>query len=209
MNPVRIKICGITRPEDGLAAARLGVDALGLVFYASSPRAVTTPQAAAIVQALPPFVTTVGLFVDATAAEVHQVLDQVPLDVLQFHGDEAPADCGRFGRPYIKAVRMQAGVNLSAVIADYPDAQGILLDTYVAGVHGGTGERFNWMDVPGGLKKPIILAGGLTPDNVAGAIDIVHPWAVDVSGGVEAARGIKDADRMAAFVKAVNTGLRT
>jgi len=204
MNPVRIKICGITRVEDALAAAQLGVDAIGLVFYAPSPRAVTVEQALSIVRALPPFVTTVGLFVNASVAELQSVLQQVPLDLLQFHGEESADYCGQFGRPYIKALRMKPGVDMAEISAVYGDAQGILLDSYVAGAHGGTGETFDWSDVPDGLKKPIILAGGLTPNNVATAIGVVQPWAVDVSGGVEAAKGIKDSDQMAAFCKAVN-----
>ena len=204
MIPVRIKICGITRSVDAVVAAQLGADAIGLVFYEPSPRAVSAAQAQAIVDDLPPFVTTVGLFVNAAVAEVQAVLQQVPLDVLQFHGDESAEYCGQFERPYIKALRMQAGVDIVAASAAYSDAQGILLDSYVAGVQGGTGQVFDWSDVPGGLKKPIILAGGLAPENVAAAIKVVQPWAVDVSGGVEADKGIKDRDKMAAFCEAVN-----
>ena len=205
MSHIRIKICGITRVEDALAAARLGADAIGLVFYAPSPRAVAVDQAAAIVRALPPFVTTVGLFVNAGDAEVNAVLQRVPIDLLQFHGDESPDDCAGFPRPYIKALRMRAGLDLVAEMARFKSAQGILLDTYQPDAPGGTGQIFDWSDVPAGLKQPIILAGGLTPDNVAAAIDSVHPWAVDVSGGVESGKGIKDSGKMAAFVKAVNT----
>ena len=204
MDRVRIKICGITRVDDALAAARLGVDAIGLVFYTGSPRAVTPAQAAAIVHALPPLVTTVGLFVDADEAEVRAVLQQVPIDLLQFHGQEVPGYCDGFSRPYIKVLRMQAGLDVAAEADRYPHARGLLLDTYQADVAGGTGQVFDWSTVPSGLKKPIILAGGLTADNVAAAITAVKPWAVDVSGGVESAPGIKDSDRMAEFVKAVN-----
>jgi phosphoribosylanthranilate isomerase len=209
MNPVRIKICGITRTEDALAAARLGVDAIGLVFYAPSPRAVTIEQAAAIVRALPPFVTAVGLFVNAGVDEVQAVLQQVQLDLLQFHGDESGDYCRQFQQPYIKVLRMNPALDIVRASEMFGDARGILLDSYVAGVHGGTGQAFDWTDVPAGLKKPIILAGGLTPDNVATAIETVRPWAVDVSGGVESAKGIKDSDKMAAFVEAVKIGLRT
>lgn len=205
MTTVRIKICGITRVEDALVAANLGVDAIGLVFYDASPRAVSIEQARVICASLPPFVTTVGLFVNAQMNQVEAVLRQVPLDLLQFHGDEPAVYCGHFKRPYIKAVRMKAGMDLPATIAAYVDAQGVLLDTYVKGVQGGTGQAFNWADVPDGLKSPIILAGGLNADNIAAAIARVNPWAVDVSGGVEAAAGIKDPALMTAFVQAVKS----
>ncbi|WP_127477466.1 phosphoribosylanthranilate isomerase [Sulfurivermis fontis] len=201
----RVKICGITRPEDGIAAARLGADAIGLVFYAPSPRAVTVAQAQAVCAALPPFVSVVGLFVDAPAAEVLEVLQAVPLDVLQFHGDEAPAYCGAFGRPYLKALRMRDGLDVAAEARRYADAQGLLLDTYVPGAAGGTGRSFDWARVPQKLDKPVILAGGLTPDNVAEAIATARPYAVDVSGGVEQARGIKSAEKMAAFMRGVES----
>jgi len=205
MSPVRIriKICGITRVEDALAAAELGVDAIGLVFYAPSPRAVSVEQAVSIVQALPPFVTTVGLFVNAPVDEVNNVLQQVPLDLLQFHGDESAEYCAQYQRPYIKALRMNPDVDITLAGAAYTNTQGILLDSYVAGTHGGTGQSFDWTNVPVGLKKPIILAGGLSPDNVATAIAAVQPWAVDVSGGVESGKGVKDAGKMAAFCEAV------
>jgi len=207
MDRVRIKICGITRVDDALAAARLGVDAIGLVFYAGSPRAVTPAQAAAIVRALPPLVTTVGLFVDADEAEVMTVLQQVPIDLLQFHGHEDPEYCDVFPRPYIKALRMKTGLDVVAEADRYHGARGLLLDTYQAEVAGGTGRVFDWTTVPAGLKRPIILAGGLTADNVAAGISRLKPWAVDVSGGVEAAPGIKDSNRMGAFVTAVNNSL--
>lgn len=196
----RVKICGITRPEDGQAAAYAGADAIGLVFYASSPRAVNIAKAQAIVAALPPFVTVVALFVDPTALEVETVLQNVAVDVLQFHGEEAPEFCDRFVRPYLKALRMRAGIDLVAAARRYASAQGLLLDTYKEGVAGGTGERFDWMRVPRDLDIPIVLAGGLTPENVAAAIQHARPYAVDVSGGVEAAKGIKDAAKMAALM---------
>lgn len=203
MPAVRSKICGITRVEDALAAAQAGADAIGLVFYAKSPRAVTVQQARKIIAALPPFVTTVGLFVNASRCELNEILEAVPLDLLQFHGDEAPEDCEGYHRPWIKALRVRAGDDLEAECKRYARASGILLDTYVAGVPGGTGEAFDWKLVPEHLSKPIILAGGLSPDNVATAIAQVRPYAVDVSGGVEQAKGIKDAARIEAFLEAV------
>jgi phosphoribosylanthranilate isomerase len=201
----RVKICGITRPEDGIEAARLGADAIGLVFYAPSPRHVTVAQAQAVCAVLPPFVSVVGLFVDAPAAEVLEVLQAVPLDVLQFHGDEAPAYCAAFGRPYLKALRMRDGLDVAAEARRYADAQGLLLDTYVPGEAGGTGQSFDWQRVPQGLDQPIILAGGLTPDNVAEAITTARPYGVDVSGGVEQAKGIKSAAKMATFMRGVES----
>jgi len=205
MPAVRSKICGITRIEDALAAVEAGADAIGLVFYVRSPRAVTAQQARAIIAALPPFVTTVGLFVNASRCELGEILDAVPLDLLQFHGDE-PADfCESWHRPYIKALRVKAGDDIAAACNAYPSASGILLDTYVEGVPGGTGEAFDWSLIPPGLSKPIILAGGLTPANVAEAIARVRPYAVDVSGGVEQGRGIKDHAKINAFMQAVRS----
>lgn len=201
----RIKICGITRPEDGVAVADAGGDAIGLVFYGPSPRNVTLAQAAAIVAALPPFITVVGLFVNPADDKIRDVLDAVPLGLLQFHGDEPASVCGAYGLPYIKALRMAADADVTATIANYPEAQGILLDGYQAGVAGGTGQVFEWQSVPKGLKKPIILAGGLIPQNVTGAIVQVHPYAVDVSSGVEITKGVKDISKISAFIKAVRS----
>ena len=203
MAAVRSKICGITRIDDALAAVEAGADAIGLVFYAQSPRAVTVQQARAIIAALPPFVSTVGLFVNASRCELGEILDSVPLDLLQFHGDETPADCEGYRRPYIKALRVKAGDDIAAACEAFPGASGILLDAYVEGVPGGTGEAFDWSLIPQGLSKPLILAGGLTPENVADAVVRVKPYAVDVSGGVEASKGIKDHAKIHAFINAV------
>ena len=203
MSYVRSKICGITRIEDALAAVEAGADAIGFVFYAKSPRAVDVRQARAIIAELPPFVTTVGLFVDASRCELNEILEVVPLDLLQFHGDEAPEDCEGYHRPWIKALRVRPGDDLEAACQRYAGARGILLDTYVAGVPGGTGEAFDWSLVPARLSKPIILAGGLSAANVGQAIAQVRPYAVDVSGGVEQAKGIKDAAKIEAFMQAV------
>jgi phosphoribosylanthranilate isomerase len=203
LSVVRSKICGITRIEDALVAVEAGADAIGLVFYPPSPRAVTVPQAREIIAALPPFVTTVGLFVNASRCELGEILDAVPLDLLQFHGDELPQDCDGYGRPFIKALRVKPGDDIAAQVRRYAKASGVLLDTYVPGVPGGTGEAFDWSLVPQGLTKPIILAGGLCAENVAAAIAQVRPYAVDVSGGVEASRGVKDPEKIRAFVREV------
>ncbi len=198
---VRVKICGITRNEDLNAACNAGADALGFVFYAKSPRNLSIEQAASLVKALPPFVQSVGLFVDAEPDFVRAVLEAVPLDLLQFHGGETPEYCRQFGRPYLKAVRVRPGVDLVKYATDFADARALLLDAYVAGVPGGTGERFDWSLIPASLPKPIVLSGGLTPDNVSEAVQTVQPWAVDVSSGVESAPGIKDAAKVAAFIE--------
>jgi len=199
----RVKICGITRVEDGLTCAQLGADAIGLVFYAPSPRNVAVDQARAILAALPPFVTTVGLFVDAPPGEVQAVLAQLPLDVLQFHGNE-PADyCASFGRPYLKALRVKPGVDLVQYASAYAGAKALLLDAHVEGIAGGTGQGFDWSLIPPGLPLPVILSGGLNPENVTEGIRRVRPAAVDVSSGVEAAKGIKDAAKIAAFMQGV------
>ncbi|MBK3869722.1 phosphoribosylanthranilate isomerase [Pseudomonas stutzeri] len=208
MPVVRSKICGITRVEDALTAAMAGADAIGLVFYAKSPRAVSVQQARAIVAALPPFVTTVGLFVSASRCEINEILDAVPLDMLQFHGDETPADCEGFHRPWFKALRVGAGdEGIAAQVERYANASAILLDAYVPGVPGGTGECFDWSLIPPALSKPLILAGGLTADNVRQAIARVRPYAVDVSGGVELSKGIKDPAKVAAFVEGVRSAM--
>ena len=200
---VRVKICGITRVEDGLNCARLGADAIGLVFYAPSPRSVSIEQARAIMAALPPFITTVGLFVDAQPAEVTAVLNQLPLDVLQFHGHEPAAYCASFGRPYLKAVRVKPGVDLVQYASEYSGAKALLLDAHVEGIAGGTGQGFDWRLIPQQLALPLILSGGLNPLNVEAGIRRVQPASVDVSSGVEAAKGIKDAAKIAAFMQGV------
>ena len=199
----RVKICGITRVEDALAAVAHGCDAIGLVFYEKSPRHVPEKRAAEIVAALPPFVSAVGLFVDAPADRVRAVLGTVHLDMLQFHGDESPAYCAQFGVPYLKAVRVRPETNLVQYATDYAGAKALLLDTFAEGVPGGTGQTFDWRLIPKTLSRPVILAGGLTAANVADAIRGVLPYGVDVSGGVEREKGIKDADKIAAFMRGV------
>jgi len=204
----RVKICGITNIDDASFAVRAGADALGMVFHAPSPRNIGIEDAAMITSFLPAFVTTVGLFVNKTAEEVKEVLASVPLQLLQFHGDESPEYCEQFSVPYMKALRVGCesgglfGENLRNTIESYSGAQAVLLDTYKKGIPGGTGEKFDWNLVPN-MGVPIVLAGGLNPSNVEGAICEVNPFAVDVSGGVESAPGIKDAGRMRDFISAV------
>lgn len=200
----RIKICGITRVEDVMDAVYSGADAMGLVFYDKSPRHVSLQQAVQLTEVVFPFVTLVGLFVNPSAEAVREVLRVVPLDVLQFHGEEKPEFCAQFGRPYLKAIRVKGGVNLVQYAADYSGAQGLLLDAFVEGAHGGTGASFDWTLIPRDLPLPVILSGGLHAGNVAEAISKVRPYAVDVSSGVEASKGIKDAAKIAAFIKEVN-----
>jgi phosphoribosylanthranilate isomerase len=202
MTRTRIKICGITRVEDALACAELGADAIGLVFYPPSPRAVSLAQARAIVAALPPFVSTVALFVDPDAAEVGAVLDAVRPDLLQFHGRETPDFCAGFGVRYLKALPVEAGCDLVQSAAVHAAAAGLLLDTPTP-AHGGSGTVFDWHLIPPALRPRCVLAGGLHPGNVASAIRQIRPWAVDVSSGVEAGKGIKDADKVAAFIEEV------
>ena len=202
MHRTRIKICGLTREEDVRAAVSAGADAIGFVFYPPSPRFVSFERAAELVRLIPPFVTTVGLFVNAGRDYVENALEAVPLQVLQFHGDETEADCVGYGLPYIKAGRMRPGLDLLKYAASFPCAQGLLLDAFVEG-YGGGGETFDWSLIPSGLPLPLILSGGLHAGNVAEAVRCVQPWAVDVSSGVEAAKGIKDADRITEFVAGV------
>ncbi|MEE9425830.1 MAG: phosphoribosylanthranilate isomerase [Methylococcales bacterium] len=203
----RVKICGFTRVDDALCAANLGVDAIGLVFYQNSPRHIRLEQAQAIVAALPPFVTVVGLFVNAQQADVSQLIDQLALDVLQFHGDEDQLFCSSFRLPYIKAVRVQQGSDIIQAAQTFSDAQGLLLDAWHPNVQGGTGLQFDWSiladDLTQELTLPLILAGGLDADNIYTAIETTQPYAVDVSSGVESAKGIKDLLRMTDFLKEV------
>ena len=196
------KICGITSVDDAVAARESGADAIGLVFYAPSSRAVQPTLATQICQAVGPFVTTVGLFVNEDAEAIRTVLAKTPLQVLQFHGDETAEFCEQFQRPYLKAVRVQSSRDVVAAFADHPRAIGILLDAYVKGVAGGTGQRFNWSLIPEDLRSKCILAGGLTPENVSEAVQSVRPLGVDVSGGVEASPGVKDPEAMTRFCKA-------
>ena len=202
MSRTRIKICGLTRAQDVRAAVRSGADAIGFVFYPPSPRAIDVDRAAELAAMLPPFVTAVGLFVNPAPAEVEAVLARVPLQLLQFHGDEGEADCARYGLPWIKAARMRPGVDLLEFALSHPRARGILVDAFVAG-YGGGGETFDWSLIPQGFERPLVLSGGLDADNVGEAIRRVRPWAVDVSSGVESAKGIKDAAKIAAFIAGV------
>jgi phosphoribosylanthranilate isomerase len=198
-----VKICGITRVEDGLAAAHAGAHAVGLVFHRASARCVDIGRARAIVERLPPFVTAVGLFVDPQPDDVARVLREVQLNLLQFHGDEAPELCARFGLPYLKACRVAGGTDLLQYAALHRSAKGLLLDAYVTDAHGGTGRSFDWSMIPRDLPLPVVLAGGLTSSNVGEAIRVVRPWAVDVSSGVEREPGVKDAAKIAAFMRGV------
>ncbi len=200
---VRAKICGITRVDDALNAVAHGADAIGLVFYSPSPRNVSIHTAIEIVSQIPAFVSVVGLFVNAEAEFVDEVILKVKLDLLQFHGDETPAECARYSRPFIKAVRVKNDTNLVQYAEDFSAAKAILLDAYTEGLVGGTGHVFDWNLIPKQLTKPVILAGGLNADNVALAIKQVKPYAVDVSGGVEVSKGIKDVAKIAAFMQAV------
>ncbi|HOW75240.1 MAG TPA: phosphoribosylanthranilate isomerase [Candidatus Competibacteraceae bacterium] len=199
----RVKICGITRPEDGMMAAELGVDAIGLVFYPPSPRFVDVKTAQRIVAVLPPFMTVVGLFMNAEPATVRAMLESVRIDLLQFHGDEEPDVCAVFGRPYLKAVPMGAGADVRDYEQRFANATGLLLDSHGGQKMGGTGQGFDWARIPAKRHKPLILAGGLHSDNVVEAIRQVHPYAVDVSSGVESAKGVKDATLMRAFLRGV------
>jgi phosphoribosylanthranilate isomerase len=204
----RVKFCGITRPQDAQAAIALGVDAIGLVFVPRSRRRVELAQAREIIAAAAPLVSVFGLFMDAPTADVAAVLDQLLLDALQFHGAESPAYCAQFRRPYVKALAMGDGVDVVYAASGYAGARGVLLDAHRSGEQGGTGERFDWAAVPRELAGQIILAGGLTPANVAAAIEQVRPYAVDVSSGIESAPGIKCPERMQQFMNEVERASR-
>lgn len=203
MNRVRVKFCGIRRAQDALAAAALGVDALGFAFTRQSPRYLEPEAARAIIRLLPPFVVTVGLFVDQETAEVASACRTSGVQLLQFHGAESPAQCAAAGMPYVKAVRMRAGVDLARLAETYADALALLVDSFDAGAAGGTGTAFDWHSVPRDVPKPVILAGGLNAGNVARAIATVEPYAVDVSSGIEAAQGVKDKVKMFEFMREV------
>jgi phosphoribosylanthranilate isomerase len=203
MSPVRVKVCGITRVEDALSAIRLGANAIGFVFWSKSSRYITPDSVREIVLALPPFVTTVGVYVDPTQEWVEETAVVGGLSLLQFHGDEAPEFCEQFSLPYIKAIRVREGVDLLQYTTRYRRARGLLLDTYTAGMPGGTGHVFDWKLIPQDLSLPLILSGGLNPGNVLQAIKQTRPWAVDVSSGVEAAKGIKDEKKISAFMQGV------
>lgn len=198
-----VKICGITRVEDAIAAASAGAHAVGLIFYGASPRNILLQCAKQIVDELPPFVTPVALFVNPATEAVRDIVAQVRPQLLQFHGEEAPEFCTQFGLPYIKAVRVGPGVDLLQCARRYAGAKGLLLDALVEGSHGGTGAAFDWDLIPAAIPLPLILAGGLSPGNVGDAVRRVRPWAVDVSSGVEIAKGIKDAARIVAFIRGV------
>lgn len=200
----RAKICGITRLEDALVAVEHGADAIGLVFYKPSPRYVSIEQAAAISAALPPFVSVVALFVDPTQGEVNAVLSRVRIDVLQFHGEESEVECAQYSLPYLKVIRVKTDTNLIQYAQAYGTAKALLLDTYSEHAVGGTGQVFDWSLIPNNLPVPIILAGGLTPENVNEAVKQVKPYAVDVSGGVETSKGIKNSVKIAAFMAAIH-----
>ncbi|MEY3788653.1 MAG: hypothetical protein RLZ75_2860, partial [Pseudomonadota bacterium] len=202
----RVKICGFTRIEDAVYAAQNGVDAIGLVFYPPSPRHIEIEQAIKIVNALPAFTTVVALFVDEQEAQIRKVLAQVPIDCIQFHGDEPAKTCRIYGKRYIKAVSMKDNIDIDALVHEYYDAAGLLLDAYHPDAKGGTGNQFDWELIPKHCSLPMILAGGLDETNAKQAIQTVRPYALDVSSGVEVNKGIKDSLKIAAFIKQVNEG---
>lgn len=204
MSKTRVKICGITRLEDALTAIEAGADALGFVFYPPSPRYIEPEKAAEIITQLPPFVTTVALFVNEPEAEVRRIMALTQVDLLQFHGDENADYCQQFGRAWIKALRVRDADSLQQDLNQFHAARAILLDSYRPGVPGGTGETFNWELIPAQSAQAIILAGGLTPENISTAVQQVKPYAVDVSGGVEASKGIKDPVKIHAFIRGAN-----
>jgi len=198
----RIKICGIKHRDDALKAVEFGADAIGLIFVEKSPRYISLTEGRFIAESMPPFVTVVGLFMNAAAEEIREALKVVPINLLQFHGDETAQFCDQFEMPYIKVLRMRENVNVVAYAQDYPNAAGILLDTYHE-KGGGSGETFDWSLIPDDMPLPLILAGGLNPDNVASAVETVKPYAVDVSSGVESEPAIKDHQKIEQFIKEV------
>ena len=204
----RVKICGFTRTEEAVYAAQLGVDAIGLVFYPPSPRHVEIEQALSIVNALPAFTSVVALFVDEQEDRIREILTRVPIDCLQFHGDEPAETCRIYGKRYIKAIRMQDNTDIDALAKQYHDADGLLLDAYHPDTKGGTGSQFNWDLIPEHCSLPIILAGGLDETNAKQAVQTVRPYALDISSGVEIKKGVKGSLKMAAFIQQVNEGDR-
>ncbi len=204
----RVKICGFTQVDEAVAAAKLGVDAIGLVFYPPSPRHVSIELAKTIVKALPAFVTVVALFVDEKESQIKQVINSVSIDCLQFHGDETLSECRVYNKPYMKAIRMKPDINVQDIANQYHDASALLLDAYHPGIKGGSGSQFDWDLIPKDCSRPIILAGGLQVDNVKQAIQSVRPYALDVSSGVEKTKGVKDVAKMATFIRAINEGDR-
>ncbi len=202
----RVKICGFTQAEDAVVAAKLGIDAIGLVFYPPSPRHVSIERAVEIVNALPAFVTVVALFVDEKSSRIRDVLNNVPIGCIQFHGDENPDECRIYNKPYMKAIRMKPGLDIMSCITRYDDASAILLDAYHPGIKGGSGSQFNWKLIPQNRPLPVVLAGGLGVENIRQAVQSVSPYAVDVSSGVESQKGIKDAGKMATFIQEIKEG---
>ncbi len=204
----RVKICGFTQVQDAVEAAILGVDAIGLVFYPPSPRNISIDKAIEITKALPAFVTTVALFVDEQEARIREVLTKVPIDCIQFHGDESADACRIYNKPYIKAIRMKPELDVMALAEEYDDASALLLDAYHPGIKGGSGSKFDWDLIPNNCCLPVILAGGLQVDNAMQAVQFVKPYALDVSSGVESSKGIKDVAKMAAFIQVTKEGDR-
>jgi len=201
---MKIKICGFTDAQNAKQAATLGIDAIGLVFYDKSPRNVSIDNAINIVNSLPPFINRVGLFVNAESSFIDEVLCEVPLDTLQFHGDETPVECAQYAMPFIKALRVNQDTNIVQMASEYHQASGLLLDAFNKDTYGGTGESFDWSLAKVDIELPIILAGGLNPNTVADAISQVNPYAVDVSSGVESAIGIKDIEKIKQFISQAN-----
>jgi phosphoribosylanthranilate isomerase len=199
----KVKICGFTEPNNARDAAVAGVDAIGLVFYDKSPRNVDIHSAQKIIEALPPFINRVGLFVNANPSFIDEILCEVPLDTLQFHGDESVLDCAQYQMPFIKSLRVKPDTNVKEIAENFSSASALLLDSFSPSGYGGTGESFDWSLACVKISLPIILAGGLTVDNVADAIKQVNPYAVDASSGVESAKGIKDIDKIRRFISKV------
>lgn len=200
---IKIKFCGITNLDDAISAASLGADALGFVFYPQSARYISPNDAANIIEKLPPFITTIGLFVDQTADEVKEIITLCELNLLQFHGDEDEPFCSGFNLPYIKAISMKSGINLLKCEKEFYSAKALLLDTYADDAKGGTGKVFDWNSIPSNISKPLIIAGGLNPINVKDLLELIHPYAVDVSGGIERSKGLKDYELMKNFILGV------